>query len=164
MKDVSRHYDKLTPQERLALTVEAMARGDTEESDRLLESCPKQIYRINDPEFSWRFARLISLALMNLVDSYQTLAKANRALAAYARSPDDERMESYFHYKTEQFSIQEAWKRFCDSLGLDDDKVFTAFRLDVSGLQRTRLDLHIVLDEEVVGILFEGMREAWESA
>lgn len=163
MKDVSRHYDKLTPQERLALTVEAMARGDTVDSDRLFESCPKQIYRINDPEFSWRFSRLISLALMSLLDSYQTLAKANRALAAFARRPDDARLEAYVHYKTEQFSIQEAWKRFCDSIGLDDDKVFAAFRLDVSGLQRTRLDLHIVLNEEVVGILFEVMREAWDS-
>jgi len=36
-----RHYDKLTAEERFRLDVLAMARGDLQESERLVSSCPR---------------------------------------------------------------------------------------------------------------------------
>ncbi len=36
-----RHYGSLTPAERFSLTVEAMARGDEKEADRLEDACPR---------------------------------------------------------------------------------------------------------------------------
>ena len=36
-----RHYDRLRSEERFRLDVLAMARGDTQESERLVTSCPR---------------------------------------------------------------------------------------------------------------------------
>ena len=41
-------YDRLTPEERFALDVEAMARGDEEESRRLVDTCPRLGYTMTD--------------------------------------------------------------------------------------------------------------------
>jgi hypothetical protein len=43
-----RHYDKLTPEERFRLDVLAMARGDFQESERLVSSCPRESYTMNE--------------------------------------------------------------------------------------------------------------------
>lgn len=163
MKDVSKLYDTITPKERLVLTVEAQARGDTEDSDRLMKSCPRKRYTMNDANFSMAFSRLRTFALISLTNSYQALAKANLAIGVVV-SGRDEMWALYAFHKVSQLSFQEAWKRFCDSIGLDGDKVFAAFGLDVADLQRTPLDENIVADEEAVAILLDGMREAWGSA
>jgi hypothetical protein len=47
-----RHYDKLRPEERFRLDVLAMARGDGQESERLVSSCPKFSYTMTDNAFS----------------------------------------------------------------------------------------------------------------
>lgn len=162
MKDVSKHYDALTPQERIVLTVEALARGDTVDSHRLMDSCPKKRYRMNDANYSVAFSTLKTFALTSLANAYQSLARANLALGTFAAGRD-ESLATYIFHTARQLSFLEAWKRFCDSIGLDGDKVFAAFGLDFADLQRPPLDECIVADEEAVAILFEGMREMWES-
>ncbi len=47
-------YDRLTPEERFKLDLEAMARGDDEESRRLVDSCPRRAYNMTDWAFSGR--------------------------------------------------------------------------------------------------------------
>jgi hypothetical protein len=47
-------YDRLTPEERFRLDVEAMARGDMEESELLTSTCPRRTYNITDWAFSGR--------------------------------------------------------------------------------------------------------------
>jgi hypothetical protein len=51
----ARYYGKLTAAERFALDVEAMARGDKEESERLVRTCPRHTYTMNDPGFTGRW-------------------------------------------------------------------------------------------------------------
>jgi hypothetical protein len=68
-KGVGKLYDRLTPEERFRLDVEAMARGDEEESRRLTETCPRRSYVMNDVGFAGRWdaaRRLIMVALMDL--------------------------------------------------------------------------------------------------
>ncbi len=50
-----RHYDRLTPEERFRLDVLAMARGDMQESERLVSSCPRFTYTMNDKGFGGRW-------------------------------------------------------------------------------------------------------------
>lgn len=45
-------YDKLTPQERFRLVLEALARDDEVEAERLAETCPKEIYKMKDTNFT----------------------------------------------------------------------------------------------------------------
>jgi hypothetical protein len=50
----SRHYGALSAHERFALTVEAMARRDDSEADRLGDTCPRCTYRAEDQAFRER--------------------------------------------------------------------------------------------------------------
>jgi hypothetical protein len=45
-------YESLTPRQRIIATIEAEARGDDEESQRLVKTCPKKNYQMNDAAFS----------------------------------------------------------------------------------------------------------------
>ncbi len=48
-------YDRLTPEERFRLDVEATARGDERESEKLVGSCPRKAYTALDYGFSGRW-------------------------------------------------------------------------------------------------------------
>jgi hypothetical protein len=54
-------YDRFTPEERFRLDVEARARGDEQESRRLLERCPRRTYVMNDWAFSNRWQTAMKL-------------------------------------------------------------------------------------------------------
>ena len=68
------YYACLTPAERFALTVEALARGDEAEADRLEDACPKLYYRHNDAEFRDRMQRSYTIALLAMVNLQKLLA------------------------------------------------------------------------------------------
>ncbi len=58
-----RHYDRLTPEERFRLDVLAMARGDEQESERLVSSCPRFTYTTNDRAFTGRWSAAENITL-----------------------------------------------------------------------------------------------------
>lgn len=83
-------YDRLTPEERFALDVEAMARGDTEESRRLVDACPRHDYRMTDVAFSGRWLTTMELGLALCVDLTQHMSRLSmldgiREMLPYAR-------------------------------------------------------------------------------
>ena len=96
-----RHYDKLTPEERFRLDGLAMTRGDKQESERLVSSCPRRSYTMTDRHFSgrWLLAMDITLRLYVWVAEHLDRMDALRAVrvvlplqADYAR----ERMRDAF--------------------------------------------------------------------
>lgn len=53
MKNISTHvYESLTNRQRIIATVEAEARHDAEEVQRLVKTCPKKSYLMTDADFS----------------------------------------------------------------------------------------------------------------
>jgi hypothetical protein len=58
-----RHYDALRPEERFRLDVLAMARGDKQESERLVSSCPRFSYTMNDRAFTGRWLGVLDMTL-----------------------------------------------------------------------------------------------------
>ena len=58
-----RHYDALRPEERFRLDVLAMTRGDLQESERLVSTCPKLRYTMNDQAFTGRWLGVLDLTL-----------------------------------------------------------------------------------------------------
>jgi hypothetical protein len=58
-KGLGHLYDRLTPEERFRLDVLALARGDEEESERLIRTCPRRGYTMNEWGFvgRWEAAR-----------------------------------------------------------------------------------------------------------
>jgi hypothetical protein len=70
-----RHYDRLTPEERFRLDVLAMARGDSQESERLTNTCPKRDYIMNDWGFVGRWEAARELAMLTYMDFGKCLDK-----------------------------------------------------------------------------------------
>ncbi len=78
-------YDRLTPEERFRLDLEAMARGDMSESERLVRTCPRKNYVMNDWGFAgrWQLAGELTLRVyariaqllerLHMVDAFRTL-------------------------------------------------------------------------------------------
>jgi hypothetical protein len=68
-------YDRLTPEERFRLDVEAMARGDTEESERLVDTCPRYTYAMTDLAFSGRWQTTTEMVLVLCLDLTQHMSR-----------------------------------------------------------------------------------------
>jgi hypothetical protein len=68
-------YERLTPEERFRLDVEAMARGDTEESRKLTDTCPRRTYTMNDIGFAGRWDGAVQLTMAMLMDLRQVTAR-----------------------------------------------------------------------------------------
>ena len=90
-KGLHKHYDRLTPEERFRLDVLAMARGDTVESERLVASCPRFSYTMNDRGFAGRWQGVTELTLRLYIPLGEQLAKlqmvdAFREIVPYSQS------------------------------------------------------------------------------
>jgi hypothetical protein len=86
-----RLYDQLEPEERFRLDVLAMARGDVQESERLVTSCPRFTYTMNDRGFGGRWNGAIELTLRIYIPLGELLGKlqmvdAFREMVPYAQS------------------------------------------------------------------------------
>ena len=98
-----RHYDRLSSEERFRLDVLAMARGDTQESERLVRSSPRATYTMNERGFTARWSasenitlricapllqelgRLWVVDAFRILVSYQDTLNTNLAFDAYYR-------------------------------------------------------------------------------
>jgi hypothetical protein len=83
-------YERLTPEERFALDVEAMVRGDEEESRRLVDTCPRRTYTMTDVAFSGRWMTTLEMVLALCVDLTQHMSRLSmldgiREMVPYAR-------------------------------------------------------------------------------
>ena len=70
-----RHYDQLDADERFRLDVLAMAREDSQESERLVTSCPRFSYTMNDMGFVSRWQSAIEITLRICIPLEEQLAK-----------------------------------------------------------------------------------------
>jgi hypothetical protein len=76
---VTKLYETLTPHERFVLTVEAMARKDDVEADRLADSCPRKVYRVEDAEFRDRIRRAYAIAMTVCLNMREGMAQIRMA-------------------------------------------------------------------------------------
>jgi hypothetical protein len=76
---MSRHYAALTPPERFVLLVEAMARRDEREADRLQDTCPQRVYRTDDAEFRDRMRRAYMITATVCLNMREGLAQLRMA-------------------------------------------------------------------------------------
>jgi hypothetical protein len=84
-------YDSLTPEERFRLDVEAMARGDTEESDLLTRTCQRETYTMNHRGYTGRWTGTYEITLRMYIAVNNELAKlqmidAFRELVPYSQT------------------------------------------------------------------------------
>jgi hypothetical protein len=70
-----KHYDRLDAEDRFRLDVLAMAREDSLESERLVSSCPRLSYVMNDVRFVERWRSAIEITLRIYIPLGEQLAK-----------------------------------------------------------------------------------------
>jgi hypothetical protein len=92
-----KHYDTLSPHERFVLMIEAMARKDEVECDRLEDSCPRLTYRAEDAEFRDRMRRVYHIAMTVALNMRAGLARVRMAEAFRETAP-------YFAAAVERFA------------------------------------------------------------
>ena len=90
-KGLGKLYDRLTPEERFRLDIEAHARGDEKESRRLVDSCPIRNYNMTDWAFYGRWQTAIEIVMAICVDLAQHMSRlkmidALRETLPYARN------------------------------------------------------------------------------
>jgi hypothetical protein len=77
---LSKHYDALSGAERFVAAIEAMARGDAAEEERLDASCPRRSYEIDEPAYrrrmsvSFTCAAMACMSLLRDLDALRTVA------------------------------------------------------------------------------------------
>jgi hypothetical protein len=72
-------YETLSGPERFALMIEAMARKDEAECDRLEDSCPKRVYRCDDTDFRYRMRRAYHITAAVCLNMRAGLARIRMA-------------------------------------------------------------------------------------
>ena len=61
-------YEQFAPQERLTLILEALARGDQAEADRLSGSCPRKTYTMRDAAYGERLDTAFDIMSIACID------------------------------------------------------------------------------------------------
>ena len=112
-KGLQRHYDRLTPEERFRLDVLAMAREDSLESERLVASCPRFSYTMNDVGFAERWRSAIEITLRVYVPLGEQLAKLQMVDAFRVFVPYSQTLSSNMvlnaYYKGHESGSRHAW-------------------------------------------------------
>jgi hypothetical protein len=107
------HYDRLDAEERFRLDVLATARDDSRESDRLLASCPRFSYTMNEMGFVERWRSAIEITLRVYIPLGEQLAKlrmvdAFRVFVPYSQTLSSNMvLEAY--YKGHESGSRHAW-------------------------------------------------------
>jgi hypothetical protein len=108
-----RHYDRLTAEERFRLDVLATARGDSRESERLVSSCPRLSYTMNEAGFAERWRGAIEITLRIYIPLGEQLAKlgmidAFRVFVPYSQTlSSDMVLDAY--YRGHEAGSRHAW-------------------------------------------------------
>ena len=112
-KGLHGHYDRLTPEERFRLDVLATARGDSRESERLVASCPRFSYTMNEMGFVERWRSAIEITLRVYIPLEEQLAKlrmidAIRVFVPYSQTLlSNVALDAY--YKGHEAGSRHAW-------------------------------------------------------
>ena len=111
-------YENLTPQQRINATIEAMAREDQEEVQRLVKTCPTKTYDHCDLEYMEKMDGLLSMAVAVECDLRGNALSYLVALHIK-------------HETTHQFlqniaDIRAAWRHALEAMGIDPEMMASA--------------------------------------
>jgi hypothetical protein len=178
MKELTHLYGQLNAKERFGVAVQALARGDMNELDRLIDTCPQKTYRMGDLAFFTRLRELLTIALMARVEilstSYKALGMLSVLLALESGEEGEEgeeakgaavAEESYLRLSAMTKGKRAAWTDFCNGLGLDGDEVMRAFHFQKDDELLTELwdglSADVEADDEARQNLLANLQDAW---
>ena len=117
-KIASSVYESLAIRQRVIACIEAEARGDGDERERLISSCPKLTYHQTDARFSGKMETLMCLAVAVESDLRDCVLKF---LVIKKSEP-----ETSARFLQDFANIREAWKMTVRTLGIDEKSMALA--------------------------------------
>lgn len=153
-------YDKLTTRQRILATLEATARGDKSEVERLIESCPKKTYRMNDTAYSNTINALHIAAIIVEADLRGYALAFQMTMDKGKTLPDGTELDVRF---LEMFaSLQAAWDEVTTGYGIPHDLADKALGFSHPGvrmLEQLASDTDIEPDPELIAKERETLEE-----
>lgn len=171
MKDLSRHYDQLTADERFRLFFDAAGRGDLQEMDRLNDSCPRKKYLTDDWEYMTKKLWFSMLALNeSRAVARLEMIGALGLILMLAHEEDDEKtavIEPILEAAlVQRGATMAAWERFCGEAGVKPESVATLGPCDGQFWSLIEDTVHSAgispdLDEKCVEDRLSRLRDSW---
>jgi hypothetical protein len=123
---LAKHYDKLTPRERLPLILAASARGDGTECGRLCRFAPRETYVVPDYFWTAQSFREVSdahfMELLDLVASYHlALGLADTLEAGEGNEPLGKALFIGWYVRV----LLAGWRAFCGELGVNPEALWS---------------------------------------
>jgi len=112
-------YETLSPRQRIIATIEAEARGDQAEVQRLVKTCPRKTYSQADAAYTDTMNALQSLCMMIQIELLQ------HALGFWCAVQQDHAASAVLLQR--MADIQAAWAEVIKPMGLDPSYVEKAF-------------------------------------
>ena len=110
-------YDRLTAEERYRLVVEALARGDEQEAERLMNTCPRKTYTMNDLACTERLraSQLITMSVCAELIDMLGMLRLNEAHREAIKTQQED-LYSSLDWAVEQaaLSYHQGWDDGCD--------------------------------------------------
>jgi len=130
-------YDTLTPQQRLIAAVEAIARGDEAEHEKLVDTCPKKKYEQADYRFSGMLQALITMSFQVELQMTGNLL----SLIMFMGRNDEDRADIFLQKIVDTHT---AWNRQVEALGIDPEIIAKT----VQKLRHPLLDYFLKMDAD----------------
>jgi hypothetical protein len=147
-------YENLTASQRVIAVIEAEARDDDAEVQRLVKSCPKKTYRMNDAAFVETMQSLTHTTLW-----VECILQRNAVALMVALFMDKE--ESIDPILQNIADIRAAWEEVLKSMGINPETLRKSAALDPL-LMECFEELMPAPDPEYVAILAGGMKRAFD--
>jgi hypothetical protein len=116
-----RAYTALHPGERLQAALSATARRDLPELDKLIATCERKSYRMEDQDFMYPLRGFVKMAQEHRAELTWLLLGAMTVAAAYSEQ-DEEEAPPLDRLLGAIKGRLEAWDAFCRDLGLTDEE------------------------------------------
>lgn len=126
MKNLDKLYSKLTPDERFRAFIEAAARHDADELDRLNDTCPMKIYQIEDPAYFIPKTNALLLTLTAHLDAsrHSELAAFAMAMLMFGDEKHTEKVTDSLATFVRRYRTQVlGFERFCQAIGVDPESM-----------------------------------------
>jgi hypothetical protein len=163
---LAKHYDKLTPEERCALSLAAWTRDDEVESGRLARAAPRLSYSFGgDQPYMVAFHQITCMHLLDVLD----LAAQLFQRLLWEKTVGDPHDEYVIRLCVQFRAHLDGWRQFCADLGIDSDAIWRKLQLPglvmvaLAGTATAKVNTE-GLPAELVGVLVDGSDEPYTAA
>lgn len=144
MKNLDKMYSKLTTEERLRAFIEAAARRDADEADRLNDTCPRHVYETEDQAYIRAKFNVLILTYTTHLDAarHAELAVFAMAILMFGQPEHHEKVERSLNAFIRRYRTkQEGFARFCATLGIDPETLRSAMGCQVGPMTTRALEI-----------------------